>query len=159
MFHQGAICSCRWMPPWHRWNHTLLTMRNLWRPQLFHFTKPTNEHISATNGSKVRFLAGRGGTSNMEQEGGWVCVHDMSHTPLRMRWKKKNSVAEVRHVSCQRPLHRKQADEKRLHWLHRGSVMQLSVYIKAHYIWRMPQLFCAKLIHWLALTPCLCMTE
>lgn len=47
---------------------------------------------------------------------------------------KKKSIAKVRHVSCQRPLHRKQADEKRFHWLQRGSVMQLSVYIKAHYI-------------------------
>lgn len=161
MFHQGAICSCRWMPPWHRWNHTLLTMRNLWRPQLFHFTKPTNEHISATNGSIVRFLAGREEPITWNKRvGGCVraCAWHEPHSSLH-EMKKKNSVAEVRHVSCQRPLHRKQADEKRLHWLHRGSVMQLSVYIKAHYIWRMPQLFCAKLIHWLALTPCLCMTE
>lgn len=74
----------------------------------------------------------------MKQAGGVsVGVHAMSHTPLCTRWKKNKkqpSVAEVRHVSCQRPLHRKQADEKRFHWLHRGSVMQLSVYIKAHYI-------------------------
>lgn len=39
-----------------------------------------------------------------------------------------SSVAEVRRVSSQRPLHRKQADEKRLR---RASVMQLSVDIKA----------------------------
>lgn len=53
---------------------------------------------------------------------------------LSMNTEKRNSIAEVRHVSCQRPLHRKQADEKRFQWLQWGSVMQLSVYIKAHYI-------------------------
>lgn len=43
----------------------------------------------------------------------------------------RRSIAEARHVSSQRPLHRKQADEKRLRRLHWASVMQLSVDIKA----------------------------
>lgn len=72
---------------------------------------------------------------------------------------KNRSVAEAMHVFCRRSLHMKPADEKRSLWLHWGSVMQLSIYIKAHYVWRTPQLFSANLIRGLTLTPCLCVTE
>lgn len=69
------------------------------------------------------------------------CARQESHSTLHKIGRKKikkdvatsssSSVAEVQHVSSQRPLHRKQADEKRLRRLHRASVMQLSVDIKA----------------------------
>lgn len=72
---------------------------------------------------------------------------------------KNRSVAEAMRVFCRRSLHMKPADEKKSLWLHWGSVMQLSIYIKAHYVWRTPQLFSANLIRGLTLTPCLRVTE
>lgn len=93
----------------------------------------------------------------------WVCVSVNVCMCVWGGWKGTslfhNKKEKAMHVYCLRSLHVKQADEKRSLRLHWGSVIQLSIYIKAHYVWRTPQLFSANLIRRLTLTPCLCGTE